>query len=104
MGAPACSPGFGNATRLWQGLPTLPPGRPQVSIRDPEGDLRSARRRGRETHAERDSNMYAIRLMIGTVVSVALLHTVVNASAEVTLKGNVLCNRATAARPWNWDP
>src|SRR3954470_9431335 len=104
MGAPVGSPGFGKVTRLWQGLRTLPPGRPKVSIRGPEGDLRSARRRGRETRAERDRNMYVIRLMIGTVVSVALLHTVVSASAEVTLKGNVLCNRATEARPWNWDP
>ena len=23
---------------------------------------------------------------------------------EVAIKGNVLCNRATEARPWNWDP
>src|SRR4051812_19997942 len=23
---------------------------------------------------------------------------------EVTLKGNVLCNRATDPRPWSWDP
>ena len=25
-------------------------------------------------------------------------------SSEVTLKGNVLCNRATEPRPWSWDP
>lgn len=24
--------------------------------------------------------------------------------AEVTIKGNVLCNRATEPRPWSWDP
>ena len=24
--------------------------------------------------------------------------------AEVTIKGNVLCNRATDPRPWSWDP
>jgi hypothetical protein len=24
--------------------------------------------------------------------------------AEVTLKGNVLCNRATDTKPWAWDP
>src|SRR5262249_30142479 len=24
--------------------------------------------------------------------------------AEVTLKGNVLCNRATDTKPWFWDP
>jgi formylglycine-generating enzyme required for sulfatase activity len=26
------------------------------------------------------------------------------APAEVTIKGNVLCNRATVPKPWNWDP
>ena len=25
-------------------------------------------------------------------------------AAVVTIKGNVLCNRATATKPWNWDP
>src|SRR5579871_2411917 len=24
--------------------------------------------------------------------------------AEVTIKGNVLCNRATDSKPWSWDP
>src|SRR5690348_5947287 len=24
--------------------------------------------------------------------------------AEVTIKGNVLCNRATDPKPWSWDP
>src|SRR5262249_27049930 len=42
---------------LWQGLPTLPPGRPKVS-RDGrgwlgEGDLRSGPGRGQETRAQR---------------------------------------------------
>jgi formylglycine-generating enzyme required for sulfatase activity len=25
-------------------------------------------------------------------------------AAVVTIKGNVICNRSTAMRPWNWDP
>jgi formylglycine-generating enzyme required for sulfatase activity len=25
-------------------------------------------------------------------------------AAVVTIKGNMLCNRATATKPWNWDP
>jgi formylglycine-generating enzyme required for sulfatase activity len=48
--------------------------------------------------------MIATRWMINLVLCLALQLAVASASAEVTLKGNVLCNRATEARPWNWDP
>jgi hypothetical protein len=40
-----------DTTKLWQGLLTLPLGRPNVSNR-PAGDLRSSRRLGLETRAE----------------------------------------------------
>jgi formylglycine-generating enzyme required for sulfatase activity len=48
--------------------------------------------------------MTAARWMIGTVACLILPQAVAGASAQVTLKGNVLCNRATDIRPWNWDP
>ena len=48
--------------------------------------------------------MMTPRWMIGLALFLTLLQAVANASAEVTLKGNVLCNRATEARPWSWDP
>jgi formylglycine-generating enzyme required for sulfatase activity len=46
-------------------------------------------------------------------MSLVLLTVVASATAQddthmpaavVTIKGNVLCNRATATKPWNWDP
>jgi formylglycine-generating enzyme required for sulfatase activity len=52
------------------------------------------------------------RIGILTPMILALTPMVANASApdekgsraEVTIKGNVLCNRATEPRPWSWDP
>ena len=48
--------------------------------------------------------MMTLRWMIGLALDLTLLQAVANASAEVTIKGNVLCNRATDTKPWYWDP
>jgi formylglycine-generating enzyme required for sulfatase activity len=56
------------------------------------------------TRRRRIGILAAMILALTPVVDRASARDESGSRAEVTIKGNVLCNRATELKPWSWDP
>ena len=52
----------------------------------------------------RQRRVVLLSAMILALMSVVGRTSAQEQRAEVTIKGNVLCNRATDRKPWSWDP
>ena len=56
------------------------------------------------------SRQCGVRTLAAMILALAIMAAHASATdesgsqAEVTIQGNVLCNRATEPRPWSWDP